>query len=234
MVLLRSTVTVIIPAYNEEETIGDVLDQTIFIMDSLHMPYEIIVVDDGSTDKTGEVASNYKVNVLSNEKNYGKGYSFRKALKYSHGEIIVTIDSDGEHKPKEIPDLLYPILQGFDLVAGSRFLGHNDNVTPKLNKIGNIFFNMAIIALTGKTVTDSQTGFRAAKADVLRKMNLRSNGYEIETEITVKGLINGFSYRELPISCERRRYNASKIRLLPAGTSILKTILLSSFLEIEH
>ena len=76
----RSVVTVIIPAYNEEETIGDVITETTLIMDSMNLPYEIIVIDDGSTDKTGLNASNHKAIVLSNPKNRGKGYSIRRAL----------------------------------------------------------------------------------------------------------------------------------------------------------
>jgi glycosyltransferase involved in cell wall biosynthesis len=227
-------VTVIIPAYNEEKTIGGVISDTILIMDGLNLPYEIIVIDDGSTDKTGLIASNYKATVLSNETNRGKGYSLRRALQYAEGDIIVTIDSDGEHKPKEIPDLIDPLFNGTDIVAGSRFLNHNTHVTTKLNRIGNFMFNTSIMMLTGKRVTDSQTGFRAIKRNVLDNLNLESDGYEIETEITVKGLRNGFDFKEKPITCERRQYSVSKIRLLRDGAKVLKTILRANFSRIEH
>jgi glycosyltransferase involved in cell wall biosynthesis len=125
----HGAVSIIIPAYNEEKTIGDVIEDTASIMDSLHLPYEIIVVDDGSTDGTRLVASNKKVRLLCNQGNRGKGYSLRKALEYAQGDIIVTIDSDGEHKPKEIPDLLEPLFNGTDIVAGSRFLGNHRRAT---------------------------------------------------------------------------------------------------------
>lgn len=229
-----STVSVIIPAYNEERTIGNVIAETELIMDGLGLPYEIIVVNDGSTDKTGLIASSHKVLVLSNAKNCGKGSALRTALQRASGEIIVTMDSDGEHKPKEIPDLIEPLFNGTDIVAGSRFLGNQGPGTTHLNVIGNLFFNAAIMALTGKFVTDSQTGFRAIKKHVLDMLNLESNGYEIEAEITVKGLRNGFVFKEKPISVERRKYNTSKLQLLTDGTKIMKTILKASFSKLKH
>ena len=230
----RSTVTVVIPAYNEEKTIGNVIFETASIMNGLDLPYEIIVVDDGSTDKTGQIASTHKAIVLSNKKNYGKGYALRRALQHATGDIIVTIDSDGEHKPKEIPDLIEPLFNGTDIVAGSRFLGSQGRATTHLNVIGNFLFNAAIMTLTGKFVTDSQTGFRAIKRNVLERLNLESDGYEIEAEITVKGLKNGFSFKETPITVERRKYNVSKLKLLSDGTRIMKTILKAKFAKINH
>ncbi len=226
--LQRATVSVIIPAYNEENTIGTVITSTTRILDDLDVPYEIIVVNDGSTDKTGFVASNYKVTVLTNSVNRGKGYSLRRALKLAQGEIIVTLDSDGEHKPKEIPDLLEPLQNGVDVVAGSRFMGRQPDVTTKLNTIGNFLFNTAIMTLTGQRVTDSQTGFRAIKREVMEQLNLASDGYEIETEITVKTLCSGFVLKEKPISVERRKYSMSKLKILSDGAKILKTIVRSS------
>jgi len=225
---------VVISAYNEEKTIGNVISDTTSIMDSLDVPYEIIVVNDGSTDKTGLIAHSHKATVLSNKINRGKGYSLRNALKHTQGDIIVTIDADGEHKPKEIPDLIEPLFNGTDIVAGSRFLGTQRHATKKLNQIGNFFFNATIMTLTGKRVTDSQTGFRAIKRHVLEMLNLESDGYEIETEITVKGLRNGFVFKEKPITVERRKYSISKLKIIADGTKILKTILEASFSTIEH
>jgi len=230
----RSAVTVVIPAYNEEETIGNVIFDTTSIMDGMGVPYEIIVVDDGSTDKTGQIASTHKAIVLSNKTNHGKGYALRRALQHATGDIVVTIDSDGEHKPKEIPDLIEPLFNGTDIVAGSRFLGSQRRATTHLNLIGNFLFNAAIMTLTGKVVTDSQTGFRAVKRNVLDQLNLESDGYEIEAEITVKGLRNGFSFKETPITVERRKYNVSKLKLLSDGARIMKTILKAKFAKIKH
>jgi len=225
---------VIIPAYNEEETIGDIISTTTQIMENMNLPYEIIVVDDGSTDKTAMIASLYKVTVLSNGQNQGKGYSLRRGFRQAQGDIIVTIDSDGEHHPKEIPDLVNPLLNGADVVSGSRFMGENDQVTSKLNQIGNMLLNTAIMSLTGKRITDTQTGFRAIKKEVLEKLNLESDGYDIETEIIVKSLRNGFVFKELPITCERRKYSLSKLNIITDGLRIFKMVVKSSFSQIEH
>jgi glycosyltransferase involved in cell wall biosynthesis len=229
-----SAVSVIIPAYNEEKTISNVISNTISIMNNLLLPYEIIVINDGSTDQTGLIASKHKATVLSNEKNRGKGYSIRKALQHAQGDIIVTIDSDGEHNPKEIPELINPLLKGADIVIGSRFMTNNTHATTKLNLIGNFIFNTTIFALTGKGITDSQTGFRAIKRNVLKKLTLESNGYEIETEITVKGLRNGFLYKERPITCERRVHSISKLQLVKDSIRILKTVLKARLTKISH
>lgn len=221
-------VSVVIPAYNEEKTVGNVIEETAQIMDALGMPYEIIVVDDGSTDRTKQIASRYKATVLSNGKNQGKGYALRKGFQYAQGEIIITIDADGAHKPKEILNLINSLLNGADIVAGSRFLGQSSDHASKLHIIGNHFINMLIMLLTRKKITDSQTGLRAFKREFLKKVCLESHGYEIETEITVKGLKNGFKFQEIPIRCNRRKYNCSKLRILPDAFKIFKTILKSA------
>jgi glycosyltransferase involved in cell wall biosynthesis len=226
--ILQSTVTIIMPAFNEEKTISNVISNTGEVLDCLGLPYEIIVVDDGSTDKTRLVASSHKVTMLSNDHNRGKGYCLRKAMGYAHGDIIVTIDSDGEHQPKEIPDLISHVLDGADIVAGSRFLGNSIEVTAKINRLGNSIFNFVIMALTGQQITDSQTGFRAIKRSVLERLCLQSDGYEIETEITVKGLKKGYVLKELPITCVRRKHGQSKIKILSDGRKIMSTIVRSS------
>jgi glycosyltransferase involved in cell wall biosynthesis len=225
----RSVISVIVPAYNEEKTIGHVLSDLISVMDNLKMPYEIIVVDDGSTDETRRIASSYKASVLLNETNRGKGYALRNGFSQAQGDIIVTMDADGAHSPKEIPELIYPLFNGVDIVAGSRLLGRGMDSTSRLNRLGNFLFNITIMVLTRTLVTDSQTGFRAFKRKVLQEISLESLGYEIETEITIKGLKNGFVFQEKPIGCNKRTYSVSKIRVFSDGLKIFKTIFKAKF-----
>jgi glycosyltransferase involved in cell wall biosynthesis len=224
----NSVISVIIPAYNEEKTIGSVIEETIEVMDALGMPYEIIVVDDGSIDHTRESAGNYKVKVLSNGRNRGKGYALRKGFRNAQGNIIITMDADGSHNPREIPLLIKPLFNGADIVAGSRFMGRRKDHTSKLHIFGNKIINMAIAVLARKLVTDSQTGLRAIKREVLQKISLESNGFEIETEIIVKGLKKGFKLQEMPINCRRRESGRSKLRTLQDGAKIFKTIIKSA------
>jgi glycosyltransferase involved in cell wall biosynthesis len=230
----RPAITIVVPAFNEERTVGFVISDIISVMGSLQYPYEIIVVDDGSTDNTRRIASTYKATVLFNDKNQGKGHAMRRAFQRAEGEIIVTIDADGAHSAKEIPDIITPIFHGADIVAGSRFSGRGKESTSTLNRIGNLLFNTTIMVFTGKRITDSQTGFRAFKKEVLQKLMLTSSGYEIETEITVKGLRNGFTFLEKPITCEKRKHDVSKLRILSDGSRILKALLKANFEKIEH
>lgn len=227
--ILRSVVSVVIPAHNEEQTIGDVIEETILVLDNLGAPYEIIVVDDGSTDRTREMALKHKATVLYHDERRGKGYAIRKGLTFAQGEIIVTIDADGSHRAKEIPDLIQPLHNGTDIVSGSRFLGRNKDFTSETNKIGNRIMNTAIRIVTGRQVTDSQTGFRAFKREFLNRITLESDGFDIESEITIKGLKNGFKFQEIPITCDPRLYDISKVRTFSDGLKILATILRSNF-----
>lgn len=221
------SVSIVIPAYNEEKTIGYVIEKTTKVMDSLGLPYEIIVVDDGSIDRTRENASNYKVKVLFNERNMGKGYALRRGFRSARGNIIITMDADGSHDPKEIPLLIKPALEGADMVAGSRFLGGQKGYTSKLHILGNKIINMIIMVMTRKMITDSQTGLRAIRREALKKISLDSNGFEIETEITVKMLKNGFRLQEIPIDCKKREQGRSRIRTLHDSIKIFKTIVKS-------
>lgn len=224
----RSMLSVIIPAYNEEKTIGNVIEETMQVLETLKMPYEILVVDDGSIDRTKEVASRYKVQVVSYPRNRGKGYALRKGLEHAQGDIIITIDADGSHNPKEIPDLITPLFDGADVVAGSRFLGQAKDHISSVHQFGNSLINATIMVLTGKRITDSQTGLRALKKDFLQHISLESDGFDIETELTVKSLKNGFKLVEIPISCKKRANGVSRLKTLPDGFKIFKAILKSA------
>jgi glycosyltransferase involved in cell wall biosynthesis len=227
-------VSIIVPAYEEEGTIGRVIEETMKVMDGMNVPYEIIIVDDGSRDRTRQIATEHKATVVSYGENQGKGYAVRRGIQQAQGKIIVTIDADGEHSPKEIPDLITPLFNGTDICAGSRFMGRARETTTMLNRIGNFLFNLSIMTLTGRRITDSQTGFRASKKEVLEKLHLTSKGFEIESEITVKGLRNGFVFEEKPITVKRREYTVSKLRILHDGATIFRTILTANIAKIEH
>jgi glycosyltransferase involved in cell wall biosynthesis len=218
-------VSVIIPVFNEELTIGNVIKRAEVVMQKLGLKYEIIVVDDFSTDGSLELSKRHRVKVYSLKKHMGKGYALRAGFAKAKGEIITTIDSDGSHRPEELPLLLIPILQdAADLVIGSRYLNQNPAAAKKLNAVGVRLFNFLIKVFTGAAVSDSQSGYRVMKCKILRNMRLRSGGYEIESEMLVKTARQGFRVVEVPISFEQRTYGTSRLDPLVDGFKILLAI----------
>jgi len=221
-------ISVVIPLFNEELTIGNVIERLTAIMQKTGFKYEIIVVDDCSTDRSLEISKNQNAKVFSLKKHMGKGYALRAGFAKAKGDIVTTIDSDGSHRPEELPRLLTPILQSkADLVIGSRYLSQKPVATKKLNAAGVRLFNFLIKILTRAEVSDSQSGYRVMKSVVLRNMRLKSGEYEIESEMLVKTAIQGFRVVEVPISFEQRTYGTSRLDPMVDGFKILMSIVLA-------
>jgi len=227
----KPLISLVIPAYNEERNIGFLLQRTHDILKKESISYEIIVVNDGSTDKTAEVAKEHNVVLVNNKRNLGKGGSLRNGFKYARGKLIVTMDADGSHQPEDIPYLISPILKGdVDVVFGSRFVnGKGRDTTSRLHILGNAILNFVILFLTGKYISDSQSGFRAFTRDVLKKITLISSRYEIESEMLIKILSKNFRFMEIPINCKKRMSGSTKINSFSDGFKILKAMLKAKF-----
>jgi glycosyltransferase involved in cell wall biosynthesis len=222
--------SVIIPVYNEELTIGNIIDRTKNVLQQIGLPFEIIVVDDCSQDRSLEIAKKHNSKTYSLKEHLGKGYVLRAGFAKAKGDLIVTIDSDGSHRPEELKEVLTPILENkVDLVIGSRYLNHKPVAARKLNAFGVRIFNYLIEIFTGVTVTDSQSGFRAMKREVLEKQKLYAREYEIESEMLVKTVKAGFRVAEVPISFEQRTYGHSGVDPLWDGSKILYSIMLARF-----
>jgi glycosyltransferase involved in cell wall biosynthesis len=218
-------ISVIIPVFNEELTIGNVIERVKAVLQNIGLKFEIIVVDDFSTDRSLALSSSQGVKVYSLKKHMGKGYALRAGFAKAKGDIVTTIDSDGSHRPEELPSLLTPVLQEkADLVIGSRYLSQKPAAAKKLNAIGVRLFNLLIEVFTGAEVSDSQSGYRVMKAEVLRSMRLKSHEYEIESEMLVKTARKGFRVREVPISFEQRTYGTSRLDPMVDGFKILLSI----------
>jgi len=217
--------SVVVPMFNEEPTIGNVLSRLKTVLQKTDLKYEIIVVDDCSADGSLEVTKKYHVKLYTLKQNMGKGYALRVGFKKAKGDIIATIDSDGSHRPEELPLLLKPLLKGeADLVIGSRF-STPTLATSRRNQAGNRLFNNLIRLLTGIPIADSQSGYRVMTSQVLRSMYLISNEYQIETEMLVKTVRHGFRIQEIPITFEQRTYGRSQIDPLVDGAKILCSII---------
>ncbi len=225
------SVSIVIPVFNEEFTIRDIIARTKSTLEQLKLSYEILVVDDGSVDRSPEISQTSEVHVLK-EAHQGKGHALRLGFRRAKGTVIVTLDSDGSHQPEEIPLVLRCIMKNkADFVIGSRFLyTHiNNGQIPNVNRIGNRMFNNLIQLLTSMKISDSQSGFRAIRSSILKKMKLNSRGYEVESEMLVKALKMGVRVIEIPISFEQRTVGKSKLDPLRDGAKILYSIIASYF-----
>jgi len=221
--------SVIIPVYNEELTIRNIIDRVKAVVQQTGLKNEIIVVDDHSYDRSLEVAKKHGAKLYSLKEHLGKGYALRAGFAKATGDVIVTIDSDGSHRPEELPEVLAPILlDQADLVIGSRYLNHKKVASRRLNAFGVRAFNTLIELFTGVAITDSQSGYRAMKRTVLKSQTLYSREYEIESEILVKTAKKKFRIAEVPISFEQRTYGRSGVDPLFDGSKILYWIVLAS------
>ncbi len=217
-------ISVVVPVYNEEPTIGNVIERLKTVLQQTGFRYEVIVVDDHSRDRSLEIAQNQAVSVFSLKEHMGKGYALRAGFMKVHGDLVATIDSDGSHRPEELPSLIKPILRGeAELVIGSRF-STATAATSRRNQAGNRIFNVLIQLLTRSPISDSQSGYRVMTRAVLSSMKLKSGEYEIESEMLVKARRNGFRVREVPVSFEQRTYGRSGIDPIRDGFKIFVSI----------
>ncbi len=206
-------ISIIIPCYNEEKTIEKIIDK---VRDSMSSPYEIIVIDDGSTDKTGLILENNlknKINkILINEKNYGKGYSVKKGIEVTNGDIIIIQDADLEYDPKDYTKLIKPIEEGFaDVVYGSRFIGSDEKrVLYFWHMIGNKFLTLLSNMLTNLNLTDMEVCYKVFKSEILKKINLYENRFGFEPEITAKISKQNIRIYEVGVKYYGRTYAEGK------------------------
>ncbi|WP_304092597.1 glycosyltransferase family 2 protein [Methanobrevibacter ruminantium] len=212
-------VVAIIPAYNEEKALADVIGKTLDYVD------EVIVVDDGSSDKTSEVAVEAGARVIKHSVNLGKGEALKSGFKAIEGDsIIITIDGDGQHNPNEIPDLVRPIIEdSADLVNGSRYMNGPEENTPAYRRVGQKVLDIATNISAGTKVTDSQSGFRAFSSKSKNVFRFKDTGFGIESEMLVDAAEAGLKIVEVPITV-RYDLNGSTKDPITHGVGVLFNI----------
>lgn len=192
----RKKVVAVLPAYNLEKGIGAIVERTKPFVDT------VLVVADGSKDGTALAARAAGALVPEPEQVRGKGFALIKGIEATRAlapDIVIVMDSDGQHLPEEIPVMLAPFAEGdYDMVVGSRMLGTLR--TSTINKFGNWGLKLISFAVTWKWMTDTESGFRAFKAHKLHTLKLSSRGYEIESELLLRALNAGFKVKEVPIN----------------------------------
>ncbi len=217
-------VSVIVPVYNEEATLGELLERL------RRAPFrkEIIVVDDGSTDKTPDIlAEQPDIVAIRHERNRGKGAAIRTALEYATGDIVIIQDADLEYDPNEIPRVIEPIVKGdASVVYGSRFFKGLPKGMPLPNKIANVLLAWAVRLLYWYPLTDEATCYKAFRTDVLKAMNLKCERFEFCPEVTAKALKRGIQIREVALHNYRPRtkHKGKKVRWTD-GVEALWTLL---------
>jgi glycosyltransferase involved in cell wall biosynthesis len=208
---------IVIPAYNEEQTIGGVID-------SLRMEgwRNIIVVDDGSCDRTAEIARSKRALVIHHEKNMGLGAALRTGLTKARelgAECAITFDADGQHDPKAVR-ILIDSLKDADLVIGQRyFVG-----APLHKRFGNFWLNF-ITKILGGTLTDSQSGIRAFNRRALRRIRITSDRYVVSSEIIVQANRRGLEMKGVPVSCFFTPYSKARGTTIASGIRIFVSLL---------
>jgi len=200
-------VSFLVPVFNEEATIGEVLDR----IAALNLDAQTIVVDEGSTDRSAELAERDGVRVIR-QAHRGKGAAIRAAIPLIDGDIAVIQDADMEYDPAEVPVLIEPIQRGVaDVVFGSRLVGGRPQRAYLFwHKVGNRFLSLLTGVLYNTTLTDMETGYKAFRADVLRSLDLREEGFGIEPEITGEVCRRHLRVYELPISYFGRTFAEGK------------------------
>ncbi|HKY73990.1 MAG TPA: glycosyltransferase family 2 protein [Patescibacteria group bacterium] len=203
------TLTVLVPAYNEESTIRKILDRLL----SQPQVSQVVVVNDASTDRTGAIVRGIKdkrLTLISHKKNMGKGKAIQTGLQRATGTYVLIQDADMEYDPGEIPLLLEPIKIGrAEIVYGSRFFGAHTNMFF-WHYIGNQLLNLAVNVLYNSIVSDMETCYKLIPTDLLRSLDLKENDFRIEPEITCKILQGNNKIFEVPITYVGRTYEEGK------------------------
>lgn len=204
-----AAVSIIVPAYNEEDTLARVLDRLL----RLPIHAQVIVVDDASSDGTARVAASFadRIVLLRQPRNRGKGAAIRAGIEHATGQVIVIQDADLEYVPEELPALVEPILSGSaTVVYGNRFSGgmHPDHPLP--NRIVNRLLSWAVLCLYFRRVPDEATCYKAFDAAVLREMHLVCERFEFCPEVTAKAIRLGHRIQHVPISYHPRNHAEGK------------------------
>lgn len=210
-------VSVIIPAFNEGESIGMLVRQ----IRSLHPNYEIIVVNDGSTDETADVAKDSGAIVYSHPYNVGNGAAVKSGIRIASGEILALMDGDGQHDPEDIAGMV-ELFPEYDMVVGARPAGQQSSF---LRGAGNRVLNWLASYVAKFPIQDLTSGFRAVKADVAHKfLYLLPNTYSYPTSLTLGVLREGWCVKYLPIEVKARKKGKSQIRLIRDGAKFIMII----------
>lgn len=229
--LLQKKIVICIPAYNEAHSVTDVIDK------AKKYASEVIVYDDGSEDNTAEIARASGATVVRNPTNRGYGTALKalfQMAKSLNADMMVTLDSDGQHDPDQIPKVLEPLINGHsDIVIGSRFINPDGKTNvPKYRSLGVKAITKITRAASYPDMTDAQSGFRAYNKKALTKIEVYQEGMEVSTEILLSAKEQNLKILEVPIRIEYELKNTSTHNPLVHGFKVLLHVL--QFISLRH
>ena len=214
----KTEVSIIIPAYNEAQTIGDIVSK----IRSLYPDFEIIVINDGSTDDTGVIAKEEGAKVHSHPYNIGNGAAVKSGIRQASGDILVFMDGDSQHDPEDIGKML-EYFPEYDMVVGARSFKGQSSIGRAL---GNKIYNWLASYVAMFPVKDLTSGFRAVKSDLARQLvNLLPRTYSYPSTLTLGTLRSGRSLTYIPINIQKRKLGKSKINLIKDGIRFFMIII---------
>lgn len=213
-------VSIIIPAYQEQDIIGEIVNRIIQVMSDSGMTYEVIVVNDGSSDRTKDEAEKAGALIISHPYNIGNGAAVKTGIRHSHGNALIFLDGDGQHQPEDIPQFLHA-LKTYDMVVGART---KDSKATFQRKLANGIYNGIASYVCGRKILDLTSGFRGIRGSVARELlPLLPNTFSYPTTITLAVVRSGYSLAYVPIQTAWR-VGKSKIRPLTDGSRFMLII----------
>lgn len=223
--------SVVMPVYNERNTLEEIVGRVL----AVPLRIELVAVDDASSDGSREIlerlSREHGFRVCRQERNQGKGAAVRRGIAEATGDIIVVQDADLEYSPEEFPELIELIVKGkADAVFGSRFIGRH-RCFLFTHYLANLFLNLVTNVLYNTTMTDMETCFKAVRSELLKSLDLRSNRFGIEPEITAKLFKRGARVYEVPITYEGRDYSEGKKITWKDGFPALWTLIKYRFTD---
>jgi len=224
--------SVIMPVYNEKETLEEIVRQVL----ATGLAYEIVIVDDGSTDGSREIMQQWSdhpvIKVILHEKNGGKGSAVRTGFRNASGEVFVIQDADLEYDPRDYAKLLQPIEEGrADVVYGSRFTGGPARKIYYFHRLGNQFLTTVCNILYNLDLTDMETCYKCFKAEVVRDMTIHARRFDFEPEFTAKIAKRGYRVYEVPIAYYGREFDEGKKITWKDGFPALWTLIKYRFVD---
>ena len=226
-------VSVIIPAKDEEETLGSVLDDlNKTIADMPKYDFEVICVDDHSADATATIARSFGARVVENTRKPGKGMELRTGFESANGDVLVMLDADYSHRAEDLPRMLDALTEGVGLVIGSRVVGGSEEYTH-IRALGNVFLSATLGLCTRRYLSDALNGFKVFRRDVFTDFRYTSKAFEIEIEIIANTMRKGYRIAEVQSHERARAGGEMKSRVVRHGTRFLLRILWEGFKGVQ-